>query len=802
MNFRMSNSKVGRFWCVAVVCCLISVVFNSCSIKRYIDDDERLVKDHELIFDKRYLSFNERINLSYELDTYMHPQPNTKVLGITYFWLWAHYRLDQDEESYKDTSANTWLEERFVEEPVYYMEDQISRNLRNLNYILYQKGFFDREIKVDTIFTKHFVTTKYNINTGPRYTVGKLNYESSDTAVLNLVKSAAKNSKLSPGAPVDNSLFEEEKLRIQNLILDNGYYGFNTSFIPNLSGDSTQNKVNLTIKILAPENMPAHEKYTIGNIRVFTDNDPLTVNHTDHDTLINGIRYYGGSEKFNVKPKTLDRQIYLESGKTYAKSLETLTIRRLNNLGYYRYPVLRTFKSETEENTIDYDIYLTPLDKLELETDFSVSRSNQTSSTPLLGLSADVGVYHRNLLRGAENFGIGVESSVELLPRAAQGLGIFNSAVFRVKNDLTLQRFIDFNGTYSLLRFAKIGKRSFLSNEFHDLLQIEGRSNMNISFDYNFIIEAYTTRSFNLTLNTLASTPDRRKSYAITQIGFNLLIPEATQDFRENFLANNPLLAQSFFNNQLFTGLLFKSFSFAYRPKENVFGETFKRNFNIETSGLEVLLLESILNKNLNPSFASFSKFIRLDYSTSYFRKFNNSFGAGVYGSAGLALPLWDDLGVPYVKKLQVGGPNSMRAWEYRQLGPGANIDTTAVDGQRLNNYFQRGDVKLEFMSEIRFDLFWVFKGALFLDVGNVWSLDKNDKPEVRFRASEFFKQFAVGSGLGLRMDFDYFVIRADFGTKLRLPYVSPVTNNHYPYRNIGEMARDIQLNLALDYPF
>lgn len=798
----MTNNRIGRFLSSAVVFCFITVFVSSCSIKRYIDEGEKLVKDHELVFDKKYLTFNERINLNYELAAYMQPKPNTKVLGITYFWLWAHYRLDQDEGSYKDTSANTWLEERFLEEPVYFKEDQITRNLRNLNYLLYQKGFFDREITVDTVFSRYFVTIRYNINTGERYKVSQLNYESPDTAILRLVRESARNSRLSVGSPVDNALFEEEKLRIQNLILDNGYYGFNTSFIPNLSGDSTRNTVNLTIKILAPENKPAHEKYKIGNIRVFTDNDPLTENRIEYDTLINNIRFFGASERFNVKPKTLDRQIYLESGKTYSKSLETLTIRRLNNLGSYRYPVLRAFRSDKEENTIDYDIYLTPLDKLELETDFSVS-SNQSTSTSLLGFSADVGVYHRNLLRGAENFGIGVESSVELLPRAAQqGAGIFNSAVFRIKNDLTLQRFIDFNGTYSLLRSAKIGKKSFLSDEFHNLLQVEGRSNMNLSFDYNYIIEAYTTRSFNFTLNTLASTPDRRKSYAITQIGFNLLIPEATQGFRENFLANNPLLAQSFFNNQLFTGLLFKSFSFAYRPKENVFGETFKRNFNIETSGLEVLLVESILNQSLNPSFASFSKFIRLDYSTSYFRRFNNSFGAGIHGSAGLALPLWDDLGVPYVKKLQVGGPNSMRAWEYRQLGPGANIDTTIVGGRRLNNYFQRGDVKLELMSEMRFDLFWVLKGALFLDIGNVWSLDRDDKPEVRFRATEFFKQFAVGSGFGLRMDFDYFVIRADFGTKVRLPYVSPLTNSHYPYRNIGEMARDIQLNLALDYPF
>lgn len=784
---------------------LFGLLGQGCNVTKYLKEEEKLVKSHEIVISKANLKRNERSNLSYELDPYITPKPNSKLLGLFPSRLWAYYRLAQDTTAQtQDTLANTWLEERFTESPVLFRESQIERNLSNLNYVLYQKGFFDRDISIDTIYKKYFVTTKYNVNTGKRYLVNTIKYESKDSVLLKLIRESAKESKLKPGSPVDVNLFEEEKIRLVNIALNNGYYDFNTSYIPNLTGDSTKNLVNITIKILQPEADTNHKVYKIGKIRVYTDNDPLSENYTSYDTTINGIQYFGRSEKLNVRPKVMDHQIYLAPEAIYSKATENLTIRRLSTLGFYRYPVVRSVPSTTDSLTINYDIFLTPEDKMDFYGEPSISRSNQVSSAPLLGLALDVGWTHRNLLRGAENNTLGLEGAVELLPRnLAESQGLFNSAVFRAKNDLRLHNFIDINGVFSLLNKIPLpNNRLLLKNEFYSLLKEEGRSNVSISFEYNFIVNAYTTRSVNLEFNSIIQKPDRKKTYSLTQVGFNLLIPKATEAFQNDFLINNPLLAQSFFSNQLFTGLLFKSFGFASRPGTNRFGETYKTNFNIETSGLEVLAIEGVSGRSLNPDFANFSKFIKMEFSKSYFRDFNNSFGAGAMGAAGIAVPLWDEAGVPYVKKLQVGGPNSMRAWEYRQLGPGGIIDTISNQGRRINNYFQRGDLKLEALGEVRFDLFWVFKGAFFLDIGNVWSLESDDRTEAKFRIQRFLDQIAVGSGLGLRMDFGFFVLRTDFGTKVRLPYISPNTGSHYPYNNMGELFRDIQLNLALDYPF
>jgi outer membrane protein insertion porin family len=775
----------------------------SCNVQKYIDQDQYLLKKQALQISKKHLTLNERNNLAYELEQYISPKPNTKSLGLFYGRLWAHLRLERDSLALQDSTANNWLEERLTEPPVYFRKEQLGRNLSNLTYVLYQKGFFEAQIKVDTLFNKGFAKVMYQIEPGKRYTIASLVYASEDSLLQNLMVKNKNNSLLKKGYPIDNQLFEQEKIRIQNLALNHGYYGFNTSYLPNMLGDSSDYKVNVTLRILNPEDKDYHPIYSIGEINIFTQNDPLTKNFTDYKRQYKEINFYGASEKFVVKPEVLEKQVYLKPGQLYSKNLENLTIRRLSTLGIYRYPTVRTMPSTTDSTKVDYNIYLTPAKDKDIITDISINRSNQTTSAPLLGLGAEFGFIHKNLLRGGENFGLLLDASVELLPRNLnEGLGIFNSAVYRAKNDFRFNKLLDINGLFYIIKKTSFGNKPLFSEKFKNLIQVEARSSLSTSFDYSFIVNAYTTRSLNINFSTNLSEESRRKSYTFVQTGFNLLVPEATEDFQNTFLSGNPLLAQSFFNNQLFTGLLFKSFTFSNRPAKSSFGEVRKSNFNLEASGLEVLLVERIVGKRIDPGFANFSRFLKAEYTTSYYKEVNGFLGAGLMASMGIASPISDPAGVPYVKKLQVGGPNSMRAWEYRQLGPGGTVDSLRTTGRRLNNYFQRGDLKLEVLSEIRFDMFWILKGAVFFDVGNIWSLDKNDRPEAQFKFSEFTSQLAIGSGFGIRMDFDFFVIRTDFGTKVRTPYFNESTTSHYPYRNFNEAFRDLQLNLALDYPF
>ena len=129
-------------------------------------------------------------------------------------------------------------------------------------------------------------------------------------------------------------------------------------------------------------------------------------------------------------------------------------------------------------------------------------------------------------------------------------------------------------------------------------------------------------------------------------------------------------------------------------------------------------------------------------------------------------------------------------------LGLGSHHDTT--------NTFQYylGDVKLEMNFESRFHLFWVLNGAVFVDVGNVWSFWNDELEGAEFHLKDFYKDLAVGTGFGLRFDFSFLVVRCDVGVKVREPYTINNTNSHLIWGNRSLNRDDFNLNIGIGYPF
>jgi hemolysin activation/secretion protein len=164
----------------------------------------------------------------------------------------------------------------------------------------------------------------------------------------------------------------------------------------------------------------------------------------------------------------------------------------------------------------------------------------------------------------------------------------------------------------------------------------------------------------------------------------------------------------------------------------------------------------------------------------------------------GLGYPYGNSEALPYEKKYFSGGPNSIRAWRTRDLGPGSYVE---ADSSLYYFPNKNGDIKLEANLEYRFKVIWKMEGALFLDVGNIWSIrEEPDKPGAEFAWNRFYKEIAVGSGLGFRFDFSFFLLRFDFGIKLRDPAL-PEHNRWVPvFRDFG--FNDLGLKVGIGYPF
>jgi outer membrane protein assembly factor BamA len=277
---------------------------------------------------------------------------------------------------------------------------------------------------------------------------------------------------------------------------------------------------------------------------------------------------------------------------------------------------------------------------------------------------------------------------------------------------------------------------------------------------------------------------------------------------------NNPIIFLQF-RDVLGSGLLFRDLTYIYNKPKNRAGNSLVFINNLEFSGLEVFVANKLINLingsneewKLNygaDKSISFAKYIKYELDFRFYREFSKTSSLAFRFNTGAALPYGDIKVVPFIKQFGLGGPNSMRAWNIRQVGPGSYADPLIKirEVPDLNIYIQQGDIKLETNLEYRFKIFLIFDGALFVDVGNVWNL----RPDPLLRGAElngnFLNSLAVGAGYGIRLNFGFFNIRFDAGYKVRSPYRDAfLQRNWYSWQEISAQGLG-NIQVAVNYPF
>jgi outer membrane protein assembly factor BamA len=190
-----------------------------------------------------------------------------------------------------------------------------------------------------------------------------------------------------------------------------------------------------------------------------------------------------------------------------------------------------------------------------------------------------------------------------------------------------------------------------------------------------------------------------------------------------------------------------------------------------------------------------FAQYIKADIDYRRGVRLNETHSIACRSFVGIGLPYGTYNVIPFERRYFTGGSNGIRAWQVRSLGPGS------YTGGATEYPNQSSDIKLEANLEYRFKLIWMFEGALFLDGGNIWAINRKDNREgVVFRFDTFYKEFALGTGFGLRIVAPFFIVRADLGLKLRDPAL-PEGNRWIPAERKFQRS-DIALNIAVGYPF
>jgi len=773
-----------------MLACLAAV---SCNTTKYLGEDEKFLRDSEMTIIKS--EKNRSINLlEYELEALLEQQPNSRYLFVPSRYYYYRNQAPGDTLWY-----NRWIKKNVAEVPAIYSQELTDLTVDNLQkYLVNKKGYYDAQVSYETIESDQFVSIDYRIDLGKAYRTQSMIYIGNDDEVIRILAATKDETVIVPGEPLDAIAFDVERQRIIDVLQNNGYADFNSNYIK-IMGDSTVNErqVEVFFEIETPQGSSKHKKYTIGEINVYTDFDQArpTLTDTAITLRLKGKNFHRVNSDFVVKPQTINRNIFFESGNLYNREAYNQTVQALGNLSTYKFVRVAPRVRDDQSNIIDYDVYLTPYQHkwiMDVGNDVFYSTVNAVSQRQL-GFSLGGSLSNRNFLGGGETYRLNADAGLEI------NLDTFpivtNTITLGLQNELRIPRLVDVTRTFSTLKSLKM-----ISPDRFNRIRRGAQTSVSLGAGFQKIFNFYDVTSITAAYGFDIKSNNKRTVFK--QLGVGLFLYNIEEDFLD-IIQNNILILKSLDNN-LFTGFLFNELSLVWTKPKDKLGISRSITMSFETSGLEVFLLNSaisdtpwMIDGGAGNADIDFANFVKYSFDYRWYREINQRNQLAFRAFAGFAVPYYNDAAVPFIKQFHVGGPNGIRAWQPRELGPGSHITNTPVIG---NLFYQTGDFKLEWNLEYRTDLFYVFEGALFVDAGNVWTLkDDIARPGSRFGA-DFFTQIAVGAGYGIRIDFNYFNLRFDFGYKVLNPFVDPDTGSRWV--SLRDQSRLGNVNVAINYPF
>jgi len=821
-------------------------LLSSCNTSKYLSGEQYLLKGNSIKL-KSKGNINRKRELKYELSTLYKQKENGKFFFIPREWFYFATQGPGDT-----TKLDRW-QRRVIAEPPAIYDDQLAKATEeSMQFFLQHKGYFDANVFSTPKERKKKIYITYHVETGQQFTIDTVLFFSEDSLINQALQELSSRTLLQPGAGVDSKLYDRERERIVQYLRNNGYANFYANSVAPLEADTTvaPKRARLYLEVLPPLEDSTHQAYTIDDISVYMDYIPGQEEAELNDSTINGIRFLSPRLNFRIKPEAILENLFIKKGDLYNQRDFDRANQQLTALGVFRFVRVKQDVDPEDPSRLDIRVELTQHKKMELGFDFELNYASRNASGAgagnLIGLTASPSFRHRNLFRGAElliaDFSTGVEFNPS--PQAIADKRFWNTVDVGLQTDLYLPRFADYLGIWGRLNRPRLGKRElFVNDNFYNALEENAATRLSASFNYLLILDFY---EYNLFTGTFGFDFPRKRHQRliINHIGLDYLLPVTTARF-DSILDVNPFLKRSF-GEQLFASFLFRDLNFVHNARPNRRGNAHYVGFNLELAGAEVwagnaiynafALVQDTLKLRLKAGkTVDFSQYVRTQVDLRKYWSHSPKRSTAARIAVGAARPFGYTTDVPYVKQFYAGGPNSIRAWAPRGLGPGAFEDTLSLDRSFNTRLYQSGDVRLEANLEYRFNIFWVVNGAFFLDAGNIWTFRRdtarcgsqfllgsrqyscidNQGEKTVYTNEPFYKQIAVGGGFGLRLDFSFFILRLDMAAKLRHAAPMPSSNGQgnwqdYWFRDFrGDGGRRglkftdiVSFNLGFGYPF
>ena len=645
------------------------------------------------------------------------------------------------------------------EPPVLLDTALASLSCRDIRQSLRNSGYLDAEVEMLPITHGKKVTTNYMLQPGRAYYVGQVNYRIDDPQINQLLALDDSTRRgIRSGQQFNVALLDQERKRLTQMLTDNGYFRFhkdNITFMADTSANSQQVDVTLWLRTFSNSQKTdtLHSRYRVASVNYESGNPKDSVIH-----LRKGI---------------LEECTHFDPGDYYSATALRNTYNHFGRLGAVRYTNI-AFTERPDTALLDCVI--------QLQTNKPSTLSFQPEGTNTagdLGAAASLTYQNRNLFRGSENLTIELRGAYEAI-RGLEGYSNQDFLEYSLETRLQFPRFI------VPFLSKQVRRNSNATSEVSLLYDLQNRPE-------------FHRRVVSTTWRYKWQQQNKRHQYQLDMLDLNyVFMPWISETFRKLYLddvtSRNAILRYNY--EDLFITKI--GFGYGYNNGQTALKTNLETSGNLLGLGSRIFGAEKDSRGQYNVFNIAYAQYVKadIDLTRSLQLDYNNQlvFHLGL----GVAYPYGNSSVLPFEKRYFSGGANSVRGWSVRRLGPGKY---KGRDG-RIDFINQTGDMKLDLNAEYRTHLFWKLGGALFVDAGNIWTLrEYREQPGGQFTLKDFPSQIAVGYGMGLRINFDYFIVRFDLGMKAINPAYEEDDSEHYPLLH-PRFSRDYAFHFAVGLPF
>ena len=719
------------------------ILLTACSATKFISDGDYLLDQVEV------KSAQKDFNVSL-LEPYVRQKANSKWFSL--------FKIPLATYSLSGTDTIRWINrmlKNIGEAPVVYDTVMAERSCEALRSAMSNMGYLHSEVELQTRRKGKKVRVTYILKPGEPYYLRNVRYDIADDSIRALLD-ADRQYTLRTGAPFTVERLDAERNRITNFLLENGYYKFNKDFI-HFSADSARDsrEIDLTLHLdkyrpnsNAPETL--HPRYTIGTVS------------------------YASGDKGNIqlRPKVLQYNTAIIPGTPFSANALQKTYNNFARLKAIRYTNIK-FSELPDTSVLDCDIQVSTNKPHTLS--FQPEGTNTAGD---LGAAASLTYENRNIFHGSELFSIELRGAFEAIT-GLEGYQNQDYEEYSVEAKLQFPRFV----------------APFLSKTFRR--RSTASSELSVAWDLQNRPE-FHRRVFSTAWRYRWAEPRHHVSYRFDLLDLNYVyMPWISATFKHHYLDSvsnrNAILRYNYedlFIMKMGFGITYNNDKLALRANVETAGNLLGAFANMASFRKNDVGQHTLFN-------IAYAQYVKFDFDFTKQIRFDTHNVLALHGAFGIAYPYGNSTVLPFEKRYFSGGANSVRGWGVRELGPGKFKGT---DG-RIDFINQTGDMKLDLSAEYRTFLFWKFDGAAFIDAGNIWTLRSYaEQPGGQFKISEFYKQIAVAYGVGLRLNFGYFILRFDMGMKA----INPAYENHkehYAFLN-PDFGRDFSFHFAVGLPF